>query len=272
MRLDRLADEDAEPEGRLAPKARPLTRAGSGPHPSGDMNPFDRDVMGFINSFAGRSWALDRCVVLLSQSDVLQGSAAIAVAWWAWFLPDPARDRRRRLVLAVFCGALLALVLCRLAALGLPFRDRPIHDASAQVVIAFGMSRGVLQGHSAFPSDHAALAFSLAAGMWFVSRFAGTLLLAQAALLICLPRVYLGLHYPTDILGGALLGIVAAWAVTRRSAATWIARPLLALEANRPGFFYPGFVILSIQIADMMREVRSIATVARFGWHALTRR
>jgi undecaprenyl-diphosphatase len=63
-----------------------------------------------------------------------------------------------------------------------------------------------------FPSSHAAnmgasmLLLSLAFRSW-------TWFFVLAALLAGLSRVYLGLHYPSDILGGYLLGLLIGWAV-----------------------------------------------------------
>jgi undecaprenyl-diphosphatase len=223
------------------------------------MNAFDQSILGFFNGFAGRSWALDRGALLLSHSDILQSSVPLAVFWWAWFLPDPDRSRRRGTLLSVLAGTILALVICRLAVMGLPFRPRPIHTPGLEFVLPFGMNPESLRGWSTFPSDHATFSFALAAGLWFVSRAAGMLLLAQAAILVCLPRIYLGLHFPTDILAGAAIGTTVAWTMTRPALSEWLARPLLAWEAKRPALFYPALVLLCLQLADLMREARTVA-------------
>jgi undecaprenyl-diphosphatase len=67
--------------------------------------------------------------------------------------------------------------------------------------------------HSAgqsFPSDHALASFAIAlAILIFVSRPWGVLLLALAAL-IAFARVYVGVHYPGDVLGSLLIAGLAA--------------------------------------------------------------
>lgn len=67
-----------------------------------------------------------------------------------------------------------------------------------------------------FPSDHATLASALAFGFW--RRRPTRLPLAWMPLLVVAAsigwaRVFLGAHYPSDILGGALLGAACALAV-----------------------------------------------------------
>lgn len=60
-----------------------------------------------------------------------------------------------------------------------------------------------------FPSDHATAAFAIAVAITLRSRRAGYLALAMATIL-AVARVAVGIHYPGDVLGGALLGTLSA--------------------------------------------------------------
>ena len=60
---------------------------------------------------------------------------------------------------------------------------------------------------SSFPSGHTALAFLSVAALFELSRIAGILAFLFACL-IAYSRIFLLLHYPTDVLGGAILGSV----------------------------------------------------------------
>lgn len=63
---------------------------------------------------------------------------------------------------------------------------------------------------SSFPSYPAALTFALAFGIWLENKKVATVLFGLAALM-AFARIYVGVHYPSDIVVGALLGIVVTY-------------------------------------------------------------
>ena len=65
-----------------------------------------------------------------------------------------------------------------------------------------------------FPSGHAAFFFAIAAVICFYNKKIG-LLFFLADFLISLFRVFVGIHWPSDILAGALVGIFSGWLVVK---------------------------------------------------------
>ena len=65
-----------------------------------------------------------------------------------------------------------------------------------------------------FPSAHAALAFGLATTIWLHDRKVGWLYLILACV-IGIARVLANVHFPVDILGGDLVGIITSFAVEK---------------------------------------------------------
>lgn len=83
------------------------------------------------------------------------------------------------------------------------FRERPF--------VAFGFVPLTIEARTSksFPSDHTASAFALATVMLVSKPRLGALMLA-CAILIGLSRIFVGVHYPGDILAGAGIGILSA--------------------------------------------------------------
>jgi undecaprenyl-diphosphatase len=80
-----------------------------------------------------------------------------------------------------------------------------------------------------FPSGHAATSFAAATVLAFAFPRLGPLLFVLAAA-VAYSRVYVGVHYPLDVLGGAALGVVVAIALRRLAAS-----PRLLPRAQRRG-------------------------------------
>lgn len=92
-----------------------------------------------------------------------------------------------------------------------PFADHPL-----------GVLPLITSAHDgSFPSDHAGLAFAIAFGVLFSAGRSGWLFVAWAAL-IASSRVLAGVHYPTDVLAGAIIGLACGYATAR------LALPVLA--------------------------------------------
>jgi undecaprenyl-diphosphatase len=95
------------------------------------------------------------------------------------------------------------------------------------------------------------LFFTLAFGMWLASRAAGVLAIAYVALVISFPRVYLGFHYPTDILGGALIGAVICAGFNLQRVRAPIGRLGIAVKDRARSLFSSGTCVL---LAGMARR------------------
>jgi undecaprenyl-diphosphatase len=118
----------------------------------------------------------------------------------------PARRGARRAVVAAGLSAGLALFLAQLISHAVN-RPRPF--------VADPSGVHVFTAHAAdpgFPSDHATAAFAIAVAIGLRDRRWGAVALAFATVL-AIGRVAMGVHYPSDVLGGAALGAICAVAL-----------------------------------------------------------
>lgn len=88
-------------------------------------------------------------------------------------------------------------------------RIRPFEELGLEILIQKPTT-------SSFPSGHTASSFAAATYVYLVNRRYGSVLLAFAAT-VGISRMYLLVHWPTDVFAGAIIGIVCAYTVYRMS-------------------------------------------------------
>ena len=168
----------------------------------------DKALFLWINALVGRARAVDAAMGWLASdylAPVCMGLTLVAL----WFIGKDAAERMRYQI-GMFT-ALTAMALSSLVVLisnALFFRPRPF-DGLEGVSLLFYQPTD-----SSFPSNSAAAAFAIAAAVWCVNRRVGTALFIIAAV-YGFSRVYVGVHYPGDILGGAVIAL-AVTALTLR--------------------------------------------------------
>jgi undecaprenyl-diphosphatase len=96
-------------------------------------------------------------------------------------------------------------------------RERPFEAHPAQTLLLASPSH-----EPSFPSDHAVAAFAIAFSVALIGgRLVGALFLAGATI-IAVTRVFVGLHYPGDVAGGALIGFVSALIIFLVADSRWV--------------------------------------------------
>lgn len=231
---------------------------------------WDHRLLLWLNQFAGDNAALDRFIYNLADSAMLKGGVFMAFLWWQWFRHDDATVQRRQTILTALAGAIAAIGIARVLQIALPFRARPLHNPELGLGSPVGVNPDTLDGWSSFPSDHAVLFFALAVAVWRLSRPLGLLAFLWSAIAICLPRVYLGYHYATDILAGAVVGIVTMHLTFAILRPQLLARPLLRWEARHATSFYCLAFLATLELAVLFQDVRQLASDSLGLVHHLT--
>ena len=233
-----------------------------------EMHTIDVAILLFLNRFANASPVFDHLILAVSNNSLLKGGTLVALLWWSWAQVE-SRERRAAAAWA-FAGVFLAIAAARGMQNFLPVRPRPLRDladASAGFVPPAGVILDGLERWSSFPSDHAALAFGVSTAIFLIHRRAGLFAYAWSLAVVCLPRVYLGLHYPSDILGGAAVGVAVTAAVAHLPV---LGRTRLAgseMMRHYRGLVYAVLFLMTYQMATMFDDVRNLGSAALSLWH-----
>lgn len=112
-----------------------------------------------------------------------------------------AHGKTRRQGAAVAVALVLSALVCNLTLKPFVARVRPCDiDTTVQLLIA-------KPSDYSFPSGHASASFAAVAALYF-TRWRHWKWAALLAVLIAFSRLYLYVHFPTDVLAGAMLGIL----------------------------------------------------------------
>jgi PAP2 superfamily protein len=190
--------------------------------------------------------------------DELKLGVFVALIWWAWFeAKDTNRVQEiREKIVASLIGGICCLAVVRLMVTYLPMRIRPL--ANPDLGLGFPIPGEGFKDWSSFPSDHAALFFFLTVCLFSISVPLGSLALFDTVFLICFPRVFVGVHYPTDILAGAAMGIADGLLFTRERIRKYLAGPILRWMDFHPASFYASAFLLSFVLAHVFFPVLRI--------------
>jgi len=182
----------------------------------------DQSLFLFLNGLPTHlAWVGKIAVILAKDTIVLYGVLLVALWWRAGrgragnpssktgrFAAHAVSDTRRQILLLAVLAAVIALSINVILNRAVP-RPRPFATLPAHLLVP-------APHDSSFPSDHAAVTSAVSMVLlmggesaWGVPGIVGAALIGAA-------RVVTGVHYPSDILGGILVGticgIAAVWA------------------------------------------------------------
>ena len=169
--------------------------------------PFEFTILNYIQTL--RFGALDACMLLLSQL------ADKGLLWLALAAVLVAVRRTRRAGVALLVALMLGHVLGNGALKHIFARVRPCNvNPAVNLLLA--------RPHSySLPSGHACLAFCTIATLYLAHLRALLWPALVVGLLVCFSRMYLYVHFPTDVLAGAVTGCLCAYLGWRLLAKFW---------------------------------------------------
>jgi len=212
---------------------------------------FDQPIALLMNKAVNRSDSLDILVKALDDDFTYSGVILIALLWSCWF-DSPKPDDRARIAVGTLLCFPIGMV-SRMVQHMLPTHPRPVFDTSVDFAQPWLVGDAINTWNS-FPSDHATVFAGLVAVVWTVRPRLGMLAAVWMALVES-ARMYVGAHYPSDLIGGAALAAALIW-LAQALPMAGIGRRIEDWRQTRPGLFYGLAFFVCYQIATLFHGAR----------------
>lgn len=158
----------------------------------------EMDALVFTAIHGGSAATADAVLIaVLIAKLLIYGLPVHMVALWLWG-DDNRKQTALMLLLALACG----LAASQLIGLGF-YRPRPFLAGLGEALMDH-------RPNAAFPSNHALIFSAYASTLVLLRHYRLSAGIFAVGILVGLARIYLGVHYPGDILGGFLLGAASA--------------------------------------------------------------
>lgn len=163
----------------------------------------DIKIFLWLNSLAGQCGFFNKAIIFLADY-----SQYFLIAVFLFLLFLAKCSRRKKLVVSsvVFVSAIIARFGVVEIIRHFYYRPRPFLVLPANQLIS--------NNNSSFPSGHAAFFFAMATAIWLYNKKWGTGFFIVSCLMV-VSRVIGGVHYLSDIIVGALIGVIVAYIVFR---------------------------------------------------------
>lgn len=160
------------------------------------MQQFELEILDFIRGHI-RNGFLDAVMPFVTMCGNL------GIFWVAFALVISAKAKYRRCSITMLIGLIAGVLIGNLMVKNAVRRDRPCWIIDIQDMLIANPQ------DFSFPSGHTLSSFCAASILYYYDKRLGIPSFG-VAILIAFSRMYLYVHFPTDIIGGAFLGIIVA--------------------------------------------------------------
>ncbi len=213
----------------------------------------------FFNKFCGKSQFWDTLALLFLSIDALRTAILVALTIGIWQYGKSKSDiNSQRRVLYILFSIILTLgtieILNALIDSPRPIVTlgnliyNPITTSDTQSLWREGWVRN--PKHGSFPSDTVALIATMATGLFLWNRFIGIGAFLFVLIAGVLPRLYFGLHYPSDMALGIIIAVFSSIVIEKVNLFKSLSKKILNIE-NKHSYL---FGVLSFYLAYIIAE------------------
>ena len=207
---------------------------------------WDISTILFFNKFCGKSQFLDTFALVFLSVDALRTAILVALIFGIWEYANFKNDTnlKTRVIFILFSIVVtLGIIEIMNAVIESPrpivmyesLIKSPIVTDDTKLLWNDGWVRN--PKHGSFPSDTVALLATMAFGIFLWNRFLGISAIIFVLIFGVLPRLYFGLHYPSDMLFGMLISLVSTLAVEKFILFKVLAKKIINIQEKYPYLF-----------------------------------
>ena len=235
-------------------------------------NSFNLTIIAWLNQYSQLSPKFNYAVSYIEHAYAFKGLAVLSLLWYLWFKNSNIRPDKKLTIVGTIIGCILALFVTTVINYLTPFQATPIANESFDFRVPIGLiiNKTSNSGHgwlNSFPSHHATMFYALAMGIFLVSKPLGYFAFAYVTIFIIFPRIYLGLHYPIDVIAGAAVGILTTALVNKKLIRAVYEKQITLLMEKYPAAFQTMLFIITFEIAVIFSD--ALALVKGLAKHLL---
>lgn len=171
------------------------------------LNTLNTQLFYWVNQLAGQSPFFDTFFIFLTTTGF---DLVLVFTLMYFFVIAPLREKNLLERLRIWREAIM-ITISAFVTWGIVWCIKILASAPRPFETLAGVRQLVEESvKTSFPSNHAALSMALATAVYFHNKKLGIVLFV-IALIVSFSRVYVGVHYPVDVLVGGIIGIVIPW-------------------------------------------------------------
>lgn len=228
---------------------------------------WDIGIILFFNQYCGSSSFWDTLALVFLSVDALRTAVLVSLIVGLWEYGNVKKDSSsKKRVLYILFSIIVTLGIIEIMN-AIIHSPRPIVTyeslikapiVSNDIEMLWNNSWVRNSKHGSFPSDTVALLFTMAVGLFLWEKLIGSFAIAFVLITCVLPRLYFGLHYPSDMLVAMVISIFSSMLVEKTKFCKTLSDFLFKIEQKSPYIFGVIGFYLAYVIAEKFILIRKL--------------